>query len=83
MEERQGWERPGWYLKQGTARVLPYDYYGSYGTTKNENDKYAKILSQDHTFDFPVHKENVKFADPLSSICFYILNFIFLFLYFR
>lgn len=62
MEERQGWERPGWYLNpgmEGTARVLPYDYYGSYGTSKNENDKYAEILSQDHTFNFPVHDKNV------------------------
>ena len=59
MEERQGWERPGWYLNEGTARLLPYDYYGSYGTTKNENDKYAQILAGDHTFDFPAHKDNV------------------------
>ncbi|OXU31337.1 hypothetical protein TSAR_012682 [Trichomalopsis sarcophagae] len=60
MEERQGWERPGWYLKEGTAPIPPYDYYGSYGTSKNENCKYLQLLQQDHTFDFPKHHENIK-----------------------
>ena len=55
MEERQGWERPGWFLKNESAPVLTYDYYGSYGTSKHENYKYAEILSQDYTFDFPQH----------------------------
>lgn len=55
MEERQGWERPGWYLKEGTAPVKSYDYYGSYGKIKNENYKYEKVLSQEYTFEFPSH----------------------------
>lgn len=62
MEERQGWERPGWYLKEGTAPIPPYDYYGSYGTSKNENCKYLEVLEQDRTFDFPQHHENVSHA---------------------
>jgi sarcosine dehydrogenase len=60
MEQRQGWERPAWYLKDGTAPILPYDYYGNYGSKKNESHKYEEILSQDHTFNFPVHHENVR-----------------------
>ncbi|XP_058806146.1 sarcosine dehydrogenase, mitochondrial [Phymastichus coffea] len=60
MEERQGWERPGWFLKKGTAPVPAYDYYGSYENAKNENCKYIELLEQDATFDFPVHFNNIK-----------------------
>lgn len=60
MEERQGWERPGWFLPEGTVNVPPYDYYGNYGSPKNEDDKYAKLLEKDYTFDFPQHHEIVR-----------------------
>ncbi|XP_014204461.1 sarcosine dehydrogenase, mitochondrial [Copidosoma floridanum] len=60
MEERQGWERPGWFLKDGTAPVQPYDYYGSYGTTKNPKNRYADVLAQDHTFDYPAHHDIIQ-----------------------
>ena len=59
MEERQGWERPGWYLKQGTAVVPSYDYYGSYGKEKHKDNKYINLLSGEHSFDFPQHFNNV------------------------
>lgn len=60
MEERQGWERPGWYLPEGTVQVLPYDYQGSYGSSKNEQDLYTEILKKDYTFDFPEHQNIVR-----------------------
>ena len=59
MEERQGWERPGWYLKEGTAPVPPYDYYGNYGSTKHEGNRYIELLSQEYSFDFSPHFDNV------------------------
>lgn len=56
MEERQGWERPGWFLPDNkTAPVLPYDYGGYYDTSKNTNDTYADILKTERTFNFPPH----------------------------
>ncbi|XP_046739990.1 sarcosine dehydrogenase, mitochondrial isoform X1 [Diprion similis] len=60
MEERQGWERPGWFLSEGTVQIPPYDYYGSYGSPKNENDKYSKLLQQDYTFNFPEHHRIIR-----------------------
>ncbi|XP_012253528.2 sarcosine dehydrogenase, mitochondrial [Athalia rosae] len=60
MEERQGWERPGWFLPEGTVKIPPYDYYGSYGSPKNEDTKYSEILQKDYTFDFPEHNEVIK-----------------------
>ena len=57
MEERQGWERPGWFLLDSnkTAAVLPYDYGGYYDTPKNTSDIYAEILKRERTFNFPSH----------------------------
>ncbi|CAB0037881.1 unnamed protein product [Trichogramma brassicae] len=61
MEERQGWERPGWYLSdESTAPVPAYDYYGSYGTTRHQGNRYIDLLAQDHTFDFPPHFDNIR-----------------------
>lgn len=62
MEERQGWERPGWFLSDGkTAAILPYDYGGQYGTPENTNDVYADILKTERTFNFPPHDDVVSF----------------------
>lgn len=56
MEERQGWERPGWFLLNNkTAAALRYDYDGYYDTPKNTNDIYADILKTERTFQFPSH----------------------------
>lgn len=60
MEERQGWERPGWYLPDNKiATVLPYDYDGYYDTPKNINYAYADILKTERTFNFPPHDDIV------------------------
>lgn len=71
MEERHGWERPGWYLKDTTAPIAPYDYYGSYGTTRNENHKYEQVLKQGYTFDFPEHQTDVRIFGQIL-ICGYV-----------
>lgn len=56
MEERQGWERPGWFLSDiKAAAVLPYDYGGNYGAPKNTDDVYADLLKLERTFNFPSH----------------------------
>lgn len=56
MEERQGWERPGWFLLNNkTVAPLPYDYGGYYDKPKNTNDIYADILKTERTFQFPPH----------------------------
>ncbi|XP_072748351.1 sarcosine dehydrogenase, mitochondrial-like isoform X2 [Anoplolepis gracilipes] len=66
MEERQGWERPGWFLLNNkTAAVLPYDYGGYYDTPKNTNDTYADVLKMEHTFHFPPH-DNIIREEALS-----------------
>ncbi|XP_020288905.1 sarcosine dehydrogenase, mitochondrial [Pseudomyrmex gracilis] len=66
MEERQGWERPGWFLLDNkTAPVLPYDYGGYNDIPKNTNDTYADILKMERTFNFPPH-DNIIREEALS-----------------
>nr|CAD7572946.1 unnamed protein product [Timema californicum] len=52
FEERQGWERPGWYSPNGPAPVPDYDWYGAYGTPRNTDQTYEKLIKGDYTFGF-------------------------------
>ncbi|XP_024906986.1 sarcosine dehydrogenase, mitochondrial isoform X3 [Pteropus alecto] len=60
FQERHGWERPGWFTPEGTAPVLPYDYYGAYGNRAHQDHAYGKLLADEHTFDFPPHHDVIK-----------------------
>lgn len=52
MEEKQGWERPGYFLKNGKrVPTLPYDYYGSYGHKRHEAYAYEKQLLGDCKYE--------------------------------
>ncbi|XP_015176578.1 PREDICTED: sarcosine dehydrogenase, mitochondrial [Polistes dominula] len=57
MEERQGWERPGWFLKDETAPILSCKYDMAIDKTNNE---YRQILETEHTFNFPPHHNIIK-----------------------
>lgn len=60
FQERHGWERPGWFNRDGAAPVLDYDYYGAYNVPKNTVYKYSGILSKEYTFDFPPHHDVIR-----------------------
>lgn len=60
FQERHGWERPGWFNKEGPAPVKDYDYYGAYNVKRNEKYKYNELLGQEYTFDFPPHHDVIK-----------------------
>ncbi|TNN70718.1 Sarcosine dehydrogenase, mitochondrial [Liparis tanakae] len=60
FQERHGWERPGWFNKDGAAPLIDYDYYGAYDIKKNENYKYQELLGKEYTFDFPPHHDVIK-----------------------
>uniref|UniRef100_A0A668W088 Sarcosine dehydrogenase, mitochondrial n=1 Tax=Oreochromis aureus TaxID=47969 RepID=A0A668W088_OREAU len=60
FQERHGWERPGWFNKEGPAPVKDYDYYGAYDVKRNEKYKYDELLGQEYTFDFPPHHDVIK-----------------------
>ncbi|KAK0148112.1 Sarcosine dehydrogenase, mitochondrial [Merluccius polli] len=60
FQERHGWERPGWFSKDGPAPALDYDYYGFYDVPKNTTDKYRDLLRKEYTFDFPPHHDVIK-----------------------
>ncbi|XP_072227952.1 sarcosine dehydrogenase, mitochondrial [Leuresthes tenuis] len=60
FQERHGWERPGWFNKDGPAPVKDYDYYGAYDLKKNVNYKYNELLGKEYTFDFPPHHDVIK-----------------------
>ncbi|XP_047425907.1 sarcosine dehydrogenase, mitochondrial [Mugil cephalus] len=60
FQERHGWERPGWFNKDGPAPVKDYDYYGAYDIKKNVNYRYNDLLGKEYTFDFPPHHDVIK-----------------------
>ncbi|XP_028826887.1 sarcosine dehydrogenase, mitochondrial isoform X2 [Denticeps clupeoides] len=60
FQERHGWERPGWFSRQGAAPVLDYDYYGAYDVPQNINYKYNDLLGKEYTFSFPPHHDVIK-----------------------
>uniref|UniRef100_A0A8C8DZB8 Sarcosine dehydrogenase, mitochondrial n=1 Tax=Oryzias sinensis TaxID=183150 RepID=A0A8C8DZB8_9TELE len=60
FQERHGWERPGWFNKDGAAPVKEYDFYGAYGKRKNTSYKYSELLAKEYTFDFPPHHNVIK-----------------------
>ncbi|XP_064541865.1 sarcosine dehydrogenase, mitochondrial [Drosophila montana] len=49
MEEKQGWERPGFFLGStvDSAAVLPYDWYGSYDHPRHKDSNYERVLEAD------------------------------------
>lgn len=60
MEEKQGWERPGYFLKDGqTVVVPPYDWYGNYGNKKHEQNEYEDKLIGDCKYGFSDHHKLV------------------------
>lgn len=64
MDQQHGWERPGFFLKEGTAPVQPYDWYGAYGHSRNADRRYEKALESNYTFGFPKHHNIVG-----ASVC--------------
>ncbi|KAL1786119.1 hypothetical protein HispidOSU_014126 [Sigmodon hispidus] len=60
FQERQGWERPGWFNPQETAPVLDYDYYGAYGKQAHRDYAYSRLLGAEYTFDFPPHHHMIR-----------------------
>uniref|UniRef100_A0A1A8PTX8 Sarcosine dehydrogenase, mitochondrial n=3 Tax=Nothobranchius TaxID=28779 RepID=A0A1A8PTX8_9TELE len=60
FQERHGWERPGWFNRDGPAPVKDYDYYGAYGIRTNVNYKYNELLGKEYTFNFPPHHDVIK-----------------------
>lgn len=57
MEQAQGWERPGYFIKESTAPVRDYDWYGQYDHSVNEDQRYANQIKKDHTFGFSKNHE--------------------------
>ncbi|KAJ8975141.1 hypothetical protein NQ317_015275, partial [Molorchus minor] len=60
MEEALGFERPGYFIKERTAPVRGYDWYGNYGHVENEDKRYEKELEGDLTFDFSKHHDLIR-----------------------
>lgn len=60
FQERHGWERPGWFHRDGPAPVKEYDYYGAYDCKRNEKYKYNELLGREYTFGFPPHHDVIK-----------------------
>lgn len=57
MEQAQGWERPGFFIKDSTAPVRGYDWYGYYDHVDNPDKRYEKQLDGDYTFGFSKHHD--------------------------
>ena len=63
FEERQGWERPGWFDHSlESAPVKEYDWYGAYDHQEHKEYTFRKRLEDDYTFDYPANHQNVSFS---------------------
>nr|XP_033339035.1 sarcosine dehydrogenase, mitochondrial [Megalopta genalis] len=51
MEERQGWERPGWFYPSHKVQIIPYNYEKLSVTPGNERDEYREILEKEYSFE--------------------------------
>lgn len=60
MDEKQGWERPSYFISGVKAQIPPYDWYGAYGYKKNENSEYLQAMEGDLDFGFSKHHDLVK-----------------------
>lgn len=63
MEERQGWERPGWFSLNKKVEIMPYDYGGYYGMPKNKNDEYREILEKEYNFQISPYDNIVSLSN--------------------
>lgn len=60
MEEKQGWERPGYFLNDQIVTVPNYDWYGNYGHAKHETNVYLDKLLGEHKYEFSDNHELVR-----------------------
>ncbi|XP_057662190.1 sarcosine dehydrogenase, mitochondrial [Diorhabda carinulata] len=60
MEEALGWERPAYFIKDRTAPVRSYDWYGYYDHVDNEDKRYENELEGELTFGFPKSHDLVR-----------------------
>lgn len=69
MEEKQGYERPAFFLTDGTQVEVPsYDYYGNYGYKRNDSSKHLELLKGDCQYGFSAHHSLVR-MHALLYIC--------------
>ncbi|KAK5643150.1 hypothetical protein RI129_006995 [Pyrocoelia pectoralis] len=66
MDQAQGWERPAYYIKDRTAPVRDYDWYGYYGHVANSDKRYEKELEKELTFDFSKQSDLIR-EEALSA----------------
>lgn len=60
MEEKQGWERPGYFLKDEIVTVPKYDWYGNYGHAKHGMNVYLDKLLGEHKYELSDNHELVR-----------------------
>lgn len=59
MEQAQGWERPGYFIKDRTAPVRGYDWFGCYDHVPNTDKRYYNEMIEDYTWGFSKQQEVV------------------------
>lgn len=69
MQQAQSWEIPGYYVKDRTAPVRGYDWYGSYEHVRNIDQRYVDELEGNYTFSHPKHQNLVSDRKTSSTKC--------------
>lgn len=59
MEEKQGWERPGYFVTGNKIEIPHYDWYGNYGHKKHEQNIYEEKLLGDCKYEVSEHHDLV------------------------
>lgn len=67
MEEKQGWERPGYFLQNEIVTVPKYDWYGNYGHGKHETNVYLDKLLGEHKYEFSDNHELVRIQNNIMQ----------------
>lgn len=69
-DEKQGWERSSFFIKNENINIPPYDWYGSYGNKLNTDRKYEEKVLGDCKYEFSDHHSLVS---KIILVCYYII----------
>lgn len=60
MEEKMGWERPGFYVKNEMVKIQNYDWQGYYGKKKHLKHRHEELVLGDCKYTLSDHHHLVR-----------------------
>lgn len=73
MEEKHGFERPGFFHPElAPILVKPYDWYGAYEKKENEDTAYVDVLKGEFSYGLSKHHDLVRMFHSFVDLIFFI-----------